>query len=277
MCSFITSVKDIEAGDCGDVSDLITLLRTTHAAQNGQLLLGISDAVCCKVELQALGVLLPASRVRDIKFFHVTDVTRHSVANIHEVNTHSELDGDGLMSVVVATNERGEKVNKVAHWTAAQPVATATADQLFCLRKIHKDGVPLRPVVASMKSVTSNLCTYLARILKPLTGQMSSHTDNSTTLARQVKEINLEKDDILFCMEQGAYFRCKGSYFSQTKGAAMGSPLSPMLAEVFMEHLQVTAFSAGVSSHHLNLFKRFPRGKEKKPLQNHGIQEAHSL
>ncbi|KFD58520.1 hypothetical protein M513_00746 [Trichuris suis] len=175
---------------------------------------------------------------------------------------------------------------------------------LFCLRKIHKDGVPLRPVVASMKSVTSNLCTYLARILKPLTGQMSSHTDNSTTLARQVKEINLEKDDILvsydvkdlftslpmdytykiiyealsndislrertklnprhltglvqFCMEQGAYFRCKGSYFSQTKGAAMGSPLSPMLAEVFMEHLQVTAFSAGVSSHHLNLFKRY--------------------
>ncbi|KFD68177.1 hypothetical protein M514_19665 [Trichuris suis] len=47
---------------------------------------------------------------------------------------------------------------------------------------------------------------------------------------------------VSFCMRQGNYFRFQESFFLQNDGAPMGSSLSPVLAELFMEHVEVIAF-----------------------------------
>uniref|UniRef100_A0A5S6R594 Reverse transcriptase domain-containing protein n=1 Tax=Trichuris muris TaxID=70415 RepID=A0A5S6R594_TRIMR len=176
--------------------------------------------------------------------------------------------------------------------------------ELFCLPKIHKEGVPLRPVVACNQSVVRELCSFLAEMLKPITGLRSSHTDNSVAFVQEVRRMELQEDDILvsydvkdlftsvpldytydiildslskdenlqhrsklnphhltrlvrFCMEEGNYFQWNGSYFSQKKGAPMGSPLSPIVAEIFMEHLEEKAFPINISEHYLKMFKRY--------------------
>ena len=45
-----------------------------------------------------------------------------------------------------------------------------------------------------------------------------------------------------FCLKT-TYFTFQGKFFEQVKGAAMGSPISPIVANLFMEDLEVKALS----------------------------------
>ncbi|KFD58089.1 hypothetical protein M514_00852 [Trichuris suis] len=165
--------------------------------------------------------------------------------------------------------------------------------ELYELPKIHKVGVTLRPVVSSISSVTSRLCSYLKSILKQLTGMRSSDIRNSKDFCTQVRQFStaptdimvsydvkdlfisipmaqtlkvlkdlLEADETLtqrtkldpfhilklvsFCTKGGNYFKLQGTFFLQKNGAPtlMGSPLSPVLAVIFMERLQDKAFTS---------------------------------
>uniref|UniRef100_A0A5S6QQD0 Reverse transcriptase domain-containing protein n=1 Tax=Trichuris muris TaxID=70415 RepID=A0A5S6QQD0_TRIMR len=61
---------------------------------------------------------------------------------------------------------------------------------------------------------------------------------------------------VKFCLEEGNYFHWNGC-FSQKKGAPMGSSLSPVVAEMFMEHLKDIAFPDGFSVFGVKMFKRY--------------------
>ena len=51
----------------------------------------------------------------------------------------------------------------------------STPPQIYGLPKIHKDGIPLRPIVSAIGSPTYQLAKTLARILTPLAGKTSSY------------------------------------------------------------------------------------------------------
>ena len=57
-----------------------------------------------------------------------------------------------------------------------------------------------------------------------------------------------------FCLNS-SYFSFQGRFYQQTEGAAMGSPISPIVANLFMEDLEVQAIKT--SSTPLALWKRF--------------------
>ena len=46
-----------------------------------------------------------------------------------------------------------------------------------------------------------------------------------------------------FCLTQ-TYFLFQGKYYKQTQGAAMGSPISPLIANIFMEEFEVKALQS---------------------------------
>uniref|UniRef100_A0A5S6QDA5 Reverse transcriptase domain-containing protein n=1 Tax=Trichuris muris TaxID=70415 RepID=A0A5S6QDA5_TRIMR len=69
--------------------------------------------------------------------------------------------------------------------------------QMYCLPKIHKENVPLRPVIATNRSVTRQLCKYLADILKPLTGKKVSNTKNSLYFVQEIKTIKISEEDVM--------------------------------------------------------------------------------
>ena len=53
-------------------------------------------------------------------------------------------------------------------------------------------------------------------------------------------------DDIILLLEfclKNTYFSLKGQFFEQVEGAAMGSPLSPIVANLYMEYLEQKALS----------------------------------
>ena len=149
--------------------------------------------------------------------------------------------------------------------------------RLYGLPKIHKQGVPLRPIVSSIGSPTYKLAKHLATLLKSLVGQSEHHIKNSKQFIDIIKTIKLEETDILVSFDveslftkvplaetlvllrphfdppvinlfqhclTSSYFIWKGTFYEQTDGVAMGSPLSPVLANFFMEDFEVRALQS---------------------------------
>ena len=157
------------------------------------------------------------------------------------------------------------------------------------LPKVHKAGVPLRPIVSSRGSVTYNTSKELARILKPLAGKSTFSVQNTMDFVEQVKNIRLQPQECIISYDVKALFTSvpikpainiikqlleddkelqqrtsmtaqhiicllefcltntsfifQGRYHEQTEGAAMGSPLSPIIANLYMEAFEKEAIS----------------------------------
>uniref|UniRef100_A0A5S6QL19 Cullin family profile domain-containing protein n=1 Tax=Trichuris muris TaxID=70415 RepID=A0A5S6QL19_TRIMR len=62
---------------------------------------------------------------------------------------------------------------------------------------------------------------------------------------------------VKFSMKEGNFFHWKRTFFSQKRGAPMGSPLSPIVAEIFLEHLEEMAFPSGIAEYNVKFFKRY--------------------
>ncbi|XP_071439841.1 uncharacterized protein [Hetaerina americana] len=153
--------------------------------------------------------------------------------------------------------------------------------RLYGLPKVHKKEIPLRPIVSSLGSPTYKLAQFLARSLKPCTGNTTSNVRDSSHFIEILGSINVSPRDILvgfdvvslftkvpvreslailqrftskglppdfpklveFCLESN-YFLWNGDIYQQTEGAAMGSPLSPAIADIFMEDLEEKALAS---------------------------------
>ena len=161
-------------------------------------------------------------------------------------------------------------------------------------QKIHKPGIPLRPIISGIGTVTYNTAKELARILKPLVGLSEHHIHNTIDFVQQIKEVKLKEEESLvsydvtalftsvpippvlkiieekleedkdlprrtnmntrhiiklleFCL-RSTYFVFQGQHFEQVEGAAMGSPLSLIVANIYMEHFEARALET--APHH---------------------------
>ena len=163
----------------------------------------------------------------------------------------------------------------------------AVSPKYYGLPKIHKPGIPLRPIILSTGTVTYNTAKELAKILKPLVGLSSHHVHNTKDFIDHIKEVRLRPGECItsydvtslftsvpikpvlniiqqrlttdqdlknrtsmsiqhiinlleFCLN-GTSFVFQGQYYQQMEGAAMGSPLSPIVANIFMEQFEKEA------------------------------------
>ena len=69
----------------------------------------------------------------------------------------------------------------------------ASAPKFYGLPKIHKEDVPLRPIVSSIGSVTYEVAIELSRILKPLVGNSIHHVNNSQEFAEEIRKHQARK------------------------------------------------------------------------------------
>jgi hypothetical protein len=175
--------------------------------------------------------------------------------------------------------------------------------RFYGLPKIHKEGVPLRPIVSQIGAPTYRLSKYLAQSLQQFVGQSPSCVKNSDHFIDILKRTVIGQDDLLvsfdvvslftnvpvresveiiseltglpkgfpklieFCL-RNSYFLYNGTYYGQVEGAAMGSPLSPVIANLFMEWFEKKALDTCAKKPTLWLryvddtFVIWPHGKE---------------
>jgi len=143
--------------------------------------------------------------------------------------------------------------------------------RLYGLPKIHKGGVPMRPIISNIGAPTYKLAKYLPGLLKPLIGTTMHHVKNSVQFIQILQTIQIEPHDLLvsfdivslftnvpigdslLLLEQhfnidlvnlfrhvltSTYFYFNGQYYEQTDGVAMGSLFSLVIANFYMEDFE---------------------------------------
>ncbi len=69
--------------------------------------------------------------------------------------------------------------------------------RIYGLPKIHKEGIPLRPIVDFTGSPTYEWARHLASILKPLTGQTTTYVHNAATFCDEIKRVTIEDTEVM--------------------------------------------------------------------------------
>ena len=73
-------------------------------------------------------------------------------------------------------------------------------------RRIHKERVPLRPIVSSIGSVTYGLSEHLAGLLAPLVGNTNFTVKDSTDFVHFTKTLTLTNDDAMVSFDVQSLF-----------------------------------------------------------------------
>ena len=106
----------------------------------------------------------------------------------------------------------------------------ATAHIRCCLSAIPSDLMKSTVVDESLSSMNQQFCSRENQLL-----QLLQQNEKSTSIY--------------------TYFTYQGKYFEQGEGAAMGSPISPIVANIYMESFEIRAIST--SPHPPLMWKRF--------------------
>ena len=76
----------------------------------------------------------------------------------------------------------------------------------YLLSKVHKPGMPLRPLMSSIGSVTHSTAKELARIIKPLVGGSSHHVKNNMDFIQSIEGIQLRPEECMMSFDVEALF-----------------------------------------------------------------------
>ena len=158
-------------------------------------------------------------------------------------------------------------------------VSDARTPAFYGLPKIHKPDVPLRPIVSAIGSPTHTLAKYLNKLIQPAVPIPESQVKNTEHFIEILQQMQLHPDDILVSFDvvslftrvpvqealqilqrhlgdnetsretlkltehciTTTFFSFRDQVYVQKEGAAMGSPLSPLLANIFMAEFEKNA------------------------------------
>lgn len=88
---------------------------------------------------------------------------------------------------------RSSKEHKIKNLLENNPYTP----RIYVALKIHKEGVPIRPIVNTIGGPTYQLEKYLAKKLKPMVGNTNSFVKDCTHFINEIKDLNLDTNDIL--------------------------------------------------------------------------------
>jgi len=122
--------------------------------------------------------ILPADKGNATVILNTTDY-KQKINTLLEDSSYSRLTKDPTES----TERKATKLLKKS--TLSEEICIQLSPsgsrppRLYGLPKIHKEGVPQRPIVSNTGAPTFQLSKHLAGLLRPLTGKTTHHVTNS--------------------------------------------------------------------------------------------------
>ena len=173
---------------------------------------------------------------------------------------------------------------------------TSTPAYFHALPKIHKTPMGCRPIVSSINAPTTGLSKWLTHVLTPIATQIQSYVRDSDTLQGELTQLTVEPTDILYTFDvenmytsipieealhairwflnrmqhplvnlllyglrivlEYNFFTFGDSNWKQLRGLAMGTPVAPILAMLYLGYHEETKILS-LCKQSLRLYKRY--------------------
>ncbi|XP_046406220.1 uncharacterized protein LOC124171127 [Ischnura elegans] len=220
--------------------------------------------------------ILPADKGNATVIMKTEDY-RRKMLDLPDDAAYRILPRDPTESITKRTVELIKKSNIPEEFSRNLRPPAPAPPRMYGLLKIHKDGIPLRPIVSDIGSPTYNLARHLTGILAPHVGNCGHHVKNSADFVKILEGIYLNPSGIMISLDvvslftrvplhealshlekkfdantvklfhhalTSTYFTFDNCYYEQKDGVAMGSPLSPAIANFFMEDFEEHALNS---------------------------------
>ncbi|XP_017480943.1 PREDICTED: uncharacterized protein LOC108370180 [Rhagoletis zephyria] len=191
------------------------------------------------------------------------DIKMQTIVN--DISTYKVLKRDPTNRLQDKNNELVEKMfsNKIIDVKEKNALLCKTANppRIYGLPKIHKEGNPLRPICSSVNSPSNNLCKYDVKILKNVTMSSVYNVKDAIEFKNKIKDTYVYDDESLVSFDVVSLFpsipvdlaleiiaskwedikeytyMSKELFLTVRSGMPMGSPSSPVIADIIMEEL----------------------------------------
>lgn len=173
---------------------------------------------------------------------------------------------------------------------------TTTPSYFHALPKIHKTPMGCRPIVSSINAPTTGLSKWLTYLLTPIAVEIQSYVRDSDTLQSEITQLSVENTDVLYTFDvenmytsipieaalkavhwflnrmqhplthiiltglqivlEYNYFTFGTSNWKQLRGLAMGTPVAPTIATLYLGYFEETQIIPSCRQS-LRLYKRY--------------------
>ncbi len=157
-------------------------------------------------------LILPADKGRCTVVLDRTQHDEKAKALLSDTDTYELLKKDPTSVYkrqIIAVLQKLQEAGAITRKQYLKPYPTGEAPPSFYgLPKIHKLGIPLRPIISSISSVSYNLARFLADIIGPLAGQSEHSIKNSREFVQKVRFVIVLDDKTITSCDVVALFTC---------------------------------------------------------------------
>ncbi|BHF79925.1 hypothetical protein SprV_0702304900 [Sparganum proliferum] len=155
-------------------------------------------------------VILPADKGRSTVVMDKADYIQKANALLEDRQAYLPCNDEPMRKLVtqldktLADMQTSKAINKSVR-LAIKPV-DAAAPRFYGLPKVHKAGVPLRPIVSLRGAPTFNLAKWMFRNLRPLTSDASTTVCSATQFLERIKGMRITEDEVMVSFDVTSLF-----------------------------------------------------------------------
>ncbi|XP_076038416.1 uncharacterized protein LOC143023691 [Oratosquilla oratoria] len=185
-------------------------------------------------------VILSSDKGRSTVVMDKSDYEGKATTLLRDMNTYEVVLADPTAKLQRKVEGELKKLKEARliterEWTRMRP-GDSTIPKFYGLPKVHKEGVPLRPIIAFRGSPTYNLARDLAKRLRPLVESSERMLSNSADFVERLRGVSLGEDDCLVS------FDVKAMFTSLPQGLIRQAAMSTMESNLeFLDKSKLTA------------------------------------
>ncbi|BHF81907.1 hypothetical protein SprV_0802504200 [Sparganum proliferum] len=155
-------------------------------------------------------VILPADKGRSTVVMDKADYIQKANALLEDRQAYLPCNDEPMRKLVtqldktLADMQTSKAISKSVRLTT-KPV-DAAAPRFYGLPKVHKAGVPLRPIVSLRGAPTFNLAKWLFRNLRSLTSDAGTTVCSATQFLERIKGMRLTEDEVMVSFDVTSLF-----------------------------------------------------------------------
>ena len=155
-------------------------------------------------------VILPADKGRSTVVMDKQAYVEKAAALLNDEETYEPVEGDPMKKLASRTQKKlmslkssGAITKKEYHWIKPSDAPLA---RFYCLPKVHKEEVPLRPIVTLRGSPMFNLSAWLARLLRPLTLHSETTVPSPKQFLNRLRGVRVKPDEVMVSFDVTSLF-----------------------------------------------------------------------